>query len=49
MLCLLILYVIPACKKSVGMNDVNYEVDRSTDIYSCVQADKFMFKHAIFF
>ena len=24
------------------MNDVNYDVDRSKDIYSCFQADKYM-------
>ena len=29
---------------SVGMNDVNYDVDRSKDIYSCFQADRYMYK-----
>ena len=29
---------------SVGMNDVNYDVDRSKDIYSCFQADMYMYK-----
>ena len=26
------------------MNDVTYDVDRSKDIYSCLQADKYMYK-----
>ena len=26
------------------MNDVNYDVDRSKDIYSCFQADMYMYK-----
>ena len=28
----------------VGMNDTNYDVDRSKDICSCSQADKYMYK-----
>ena len=28
----------------VGMNDVNYDVDRSKDIYLCFQTDKYMNK-----
>ena len=37
--------MIPAFKIwiSVGMNDVNYDVDRSKDIYSRFQADKYMY------
>ena len=27
----------------VGMNDMNYDVDRSKDIYSCFQADKYIY------
>ena len=44
MFCLLILYVIPAIKIQVEVNDVNYDVERSMDIYLCVQADKYMFR-----
>ena len=29
---------------SVGINDMNYDVDRSKNIYSCFQADKYMYK-----
>ena len=38
--------VIPACNIwiSVGMNDVNYDVDRSKDVCWCFQADKYMYK-----
>ena len=31
---------------SVGMDDVNYDVNRNKDIYSCFQADKY--KHRQF-
>ena len=36
--------VIPANKIwiSVGINDVNYDVDRMRGIHSCFQADKYM-------
>ena len=29
---------------SVVMNDVDYDVDRSKDIYACFQADKYIYK-----
>ena len=41
--------VIPAYEIyiSVEMNDVNYDVDRSKDIYLCFQADKYMHRQLI--
>ena len=38
-------YVIPSYEIwiSVGMNDVNFDVDRSKDIYSCSQPDKYIY------
>ena len=30
--------------ESVGINDVNYNVDRRKHIYSCFQEDKYMYK-----
>ena len=29
---------------SIGMNGVNNDIDQSKDIYSCLQADKYMYK-----
>ena len=41
------MWYLAACKiwKLVGVNDMNYDADRSNDIYSCFQADKYMYKH----
>ena len=38
--------VLPAFKIWIpgGMNDVNYGIDPSKDIYSCFQADKYMYR-----
>ena len=41
------MWYLAACKIwiLVGVNDMNYDADRSNDIYSCFQADKYMYKN----